>query len=120
MLTIDVHLHLAQIPDQVPMWWAKEAHHPFGGVLHSISAKDIIQLLDKTGIDLGIVLGGDFRRTTYHPDYPGRCSLDINCIRCRYRWKDRLWADRVACNRRHGAFGGLFSRVKYRRIYTND
>jgi predicted TIM-barrel fold metal-dependent hydrolase len=52
------------------MWWAKEAHHPHGGVLSSISAKDIIQLLDKSGIDVGIVQGGDFRRTTNHPDFP--------------------------------------------------
>jgi predicted TIM-barrel fold metal-dependent hydrolase len=70
LVTIDIHLHLGLVNRHIPKWWAEEVIRPFGTAFHSSSGKEIIELLDKAGIDIGIVQAGDFRRTTYHPDYP--------------------------------------------------
>ena len=77
MVTVDIHLHLAQIPAQVPKWWAEELYRPFGQEFTSQGGKEIVELLDKAGIDVGIVQGGDFRRTTFHPDHPEEHEIFI-------------------------------------------
>ncbi len=70
MVTVDIHLHLAQIPSQIPKWWAEELYRPFGMQFEAADGRWVVEALDKAGIDMGVVQAGDLRRTTYHPDYP--------------------------------------------------
>lgn len=75
MVTVDVHLHVSLKPDHVPDWWAEELYRPFGfegGKASSWYAEDVIKLMDQAGIDIGIVMGADYRRTTYNPDFPSQ------------------------------------------------
>ena len=71
MVTIDCHLHLTETPSQVPEWWMTELFRPYGGV--STGSSDgawMVDLLDRSGVDIGMLQGADLRRTTWHPDYP--------------------------------------------------
>ena len=68
MVTVDCHLHLGLMPEQVPEWWLKEQFEGWAG---SIDGGGIVELLDAGGIDIGLVQGGDIRRTTYDPAHPG-------------------------------------------------
>ncbi len=67
MVTIDCHIHLGLMPSQVPEWWLKEQFQGWAG---SIDAEAIIAGLDDAGIEVGLVQGGDIRRTTWDPRHP--------------------------------------------------
>lgn len=67
MVTVDCHLHLGLMPEQVPEWWLREQ---FEGWAESVDGDDIVEVLDAAGIDVGLVQGGDIRRTTFDPRYP--------------------------------------------------
>ena len=67
MVTVDCHLHLGLMPEQVPEWWLREQFEGWAG---SVSGDDIVEVLDHAEIDIGLVQGGDIRRTTYDPRYP--------------------------------------------------
>lgn len=70
MVTIDIHIHLAEIPTQIPQWWADELYRPFGLEFPTTDGRSVLELLDRAGIDIGCVMGADYRRTTDHPEYP--------------------------------------------------
>ncbi|MYB43972.1 MAG: amidohydrolase [Acidimicrobiia bacterium] len=70
MVTVDCHLHLTETPSQVPDWWMTEMYRPFGGVFGSTDGAWMVDLLDRSGVDVGLVQGADIRRTTWHPDFP--------------------------------------------------
>jgi predicted TIM-barrel fold metal-dependent hydrolase len=70
MVTVDCHLHLTETPSQVPDWWMAEMYRPYGGVFGSTDGAWIVDMLDRSGVDVGLVQGGDIRRTTWHPDFP--------------------------------------------------
>ncbi len=78
MLTVDIHIHLAQIPEQVPQWWAEELYRPFGLEFPPTDGKLAVELLDQAGVDVGCVMAADYRRTTHHPDYPSQHELFIS------------------------------------------
>ena len=71
MVTIDVHLHVTEVPEHAPEWWIREMYAPWGWEVDSVDGAAIIEHLDATGFDIGMIQGGDIRRTTYHPDHPG-------------------------------------------------
>ncbi|MDG2427026.1 MAG: amidohydrolase family protein [Acidimicrobiales bacterium] len=66
MTTVDCHLHLGLIDEHTPAWWWWEQ---FGFEPTSVGGVEIVQFLDETNIDIGLIQGGDIRRNTYHPDY---------------------------------------------------
>ncbi len=70
MVTVDCHLHLTLTPSQVPDWWMREIYRPYGGVYGDTDGTWMVDLLDRSGIDVGLLQGGDIRRTTWHPDHP--------------------------------------------------
>lgn len=71
MVTVDCHLHLGVTPDHIPEWWIQEMYRPFGGgESGTYDGRWIVDLLDRSGVDVGLVQGGDMRRTTWHPDFP--------------------------------------------------
>ena len=70
MVTIDCHLHVTEVPDHAPEWWVKEMYAPWNGEVHSVDGAAVIEHLDATGFDIGMIQGGDIRRTTYDPDHP--------------------------------------------------
>jgi hypothetical protein len=70
MVTVDCHLHITVVPDHAPEWWVTEMYAPWGGVAESVDGQAIVDTLDEVGIDVGLIQGGDIRRTTYHPDHP--------------------------------------------------
>ena len=70
MVTIDCHLHVTEVPEQAPAWWVKEMYAPWGGEVESVDGSAIVDHLDTTGFDIGMIQGGDIRRTTFHPDFP--------------------------------------------------
>lgn len=70
MIKIDCHLHLSEIGRHVPQWWLEEMYRPYGGEPVSTDGAWMVDLLDRSGVDAGLVQGGDIRRTTYHPDHP--------------------------------------------------
>ena len=71
MISVDCHLHLGVTPSQIPEWWITEMYRPYGGgAADTYDGKWIVDLLDRSGVDVGLVQGGDMRRITYHPDYP--------------------------------------------------
>ena len=71
MLSVDCHLHLGVTPSHIPEWWITEMYRPYGGgAAATYDGQWIVDLLDRSGVDVGLVQGGDMRRTTYHPDYP--------------------------------------------------
>lgn len=78
MVTIDIHLHLAQIPEQIPKWWADELYRPFGLEFTPTDGKAVVELLDKASIDKGCIMGADYRRTTHHPDYPSEHEVFVS------------------------------------------
>ena len=77
MVTIDCHLYLSQVPEQVPVWWMDEMYRIYGGEWEPLDGAGIVGRLDEAGIDIGIVQGGDIRRTTSHPDHPGDHHVHI-------------------------------------------
>ena len=76
MVTVDCHLHLTEVPEQVPHWWMQELYRPYGGEYGNTDGEWMVDLLDRSGIDIGMVQGSDIRRTTFHPDHPTstRCT----------------------------------------------
>ena len=70
MTTVDCHLHLTETPSQVPDWWMQEMYRPYGGEFGSTDGRWMVDLLDRSGVDVGMVQGADLRRTTWHPDHP--------------------------------------------------
>ena len=67
-MTIDAHLHLGEVPEQVPPWWVDELYAPFGDVKYDpVDGHVIVDKLDQAGI----VQASDLRRTSFHPDHPG-------------------------------------------------
>ena len=77
MITVDCHLHLGLTPSQVPEWWMAELMRFYGGEYYSLDGQVIVDLLDANGTDVGLVQGGDIRRTTFHPDYPGQHEVYV-------------------------------------------
>jgi predicted TIM-barrel fold metal-dependent hydrolase len=77
MVTIDCHLHLTLTPEQVPGWWMRELYKPYGGEFGNTDGAWMVDLLDTSGIDIGMLQGGDIRRTTWHPDYPEEHELFV-------------------------------------------
>ncbi len=70
MPTVDCHIHVTEIPEHAPEWWVTEMYAPWGGAAESVDGQAAVAGLDAAGIDIGVIQGGDIRRTTYHPDYP--------------------------------------------------
>ena len=70
MPTADCHLHLTELKEHVPDWWMDEMYRPYDSEYTTTDGKWMIDLLDKSGIDMGLVQGSDIRRTTFHPDHP--------------------------------------------------
>ncbi len=70
MVTVDCHLHLTDSAEQAPIWWMEELYRPYGGQYIWTDGEAIVGILDRAGVDLGMVQGSDIRRTTYHPDFP--------------------------------------------------
>jgi len=70
MVTVDCHLHLTDSAEQAPIWWMEELYRPYGGGYIWTDGEAIVGILDRAGVDLGMVQGSDIRRTTYHPDFP--------------------------------------------------
>ena len=77
MVTVDCHLHLGLTPSQVPEWWMAELMRFYGGEYYSIDGQVIVDLLDANGTDIGLVQGGDIRRTSYHPDHPSNHDVYV-------------------------------------------
>ena len=78
MLSVDCHLHLGVTPSQIPEWWITEMYRPYGGgAADTYDGQWIVDLLDRAGVDVGLVQGGDMRRTTYHPDHPGEHDVFV-------------------------------------------
>ena len=77
MVTVDCHLHLGLTPSQVPGWWMAELMRFYGGEYYSIDGQVIVDLLDANGTDIGLVQGGDIRRTSFHPDYPDQHEVYV-------------------------------------------
>ncbi len=70
MVTVDCHLHLTEVPEHVPAWWMDELYRPYGGEWGDTDGRWMVDLLDRSGIDIGMVQGADIRQTTWHPDHP--------------------------------------------------
>ena len=78
MVSVDCHLHLGVVPSQIPEWWLTEMYRPYGGgALANYDGQWIVDLLDRSGVDVGVVQGGDMRRTTYHPDHPAEHDVFV-------------------------------------------
>ena len=77
MVTVDCHLHLTEVPEQVPHWWMKEMYRPYGSEYGSTDGEWMVNLLDASGIDIGMVQGSDIRRTTSHPDHPDEYEVYV-------------------------------------------
>ncbi len=68
--TVDCHLHLAESSAQTPVWWMEELYRPYGGEYIWPDGAAVVELLDRAGIELGMIQGSDLRRTTFDPDHP--------------------------------------------------
>ena len=77
MVTVDCHLHLTESSEQAPIWWMQELYRPYGGDYIWTDGAAIVGILDRAGVDVGMVQGGDIRRTTYHPDFPHQRNLYV-------------------------------------------
>ena len=77
MVTVDCHLHLTEVPEQVPHWWMQELYRPYGVEYGNTDGAWMVDLLDRSGIDIGMVQGSDIRRTTYHPDHPDEYEVYV-------------------------------------------
>ena len=77
MLTVDCHLHLTESAAQAPLWWMEELYRPYGGDYIWTDGEAIVGILDRAGVDIGMIQGSDIRRTTYHPDYPNQRNLFV-------------------------------------------
>ena len=77
MTTVDCHLHLTESSDQAPVWWMEELYRPYGGQYIWTDGAAIAAVLDRAGVDVGMVQGADLRRTTHHPGFPGRRNVYV-------------------------------------------
>lgn len=77
METVDCHLHLTESEEQAPIWWMEELYRPYGGGYIWTDGAAIVGILDRAGVDMGMVQGSDIRRTTYHPDFPDQRNLFV-------------------------------------------
>ena len=77
MVTVDCHLHLTESSEQAPIWWMEELYRPYGGDYIWTDGAAIVRILDRAGVDIGMVQGSDIRRTTYHPDFPDQRNLFV-------------------------------------------
>ena len=77
MTTVDCHLHLTESSDQAPVWWMEELYRPYGGQYIWTDGAAIAAILDRAGVDVGMVQGADLRRTTHHPGFPGRRNVYV-------------------------------------------
>ena len=77
MVTVDCHLHLTESAEQAPLWWMEELYGPYGGDYIWTDGEAIVGILDRAGVDIGMVQGSDIRRTTYHPDFPDQRNLFV-------------------------------------------
>ena len=77
MVTIDCHLHLTESAAQSPIWWMEELYRPYGGEYIWTDGEAIVGILDRAGVDIGMVQGSDIRRTTYHPDFPDQRDVFV-------------------------------------------
>ena len=77
MVTVDCHLHLTESSEQAPIWWMEELYRPYGGDYIWTDGAAIVGILDRAGVDVGMVQGADIRRTTYHPDFPAQRNLYV-------------------------------------------
>ena len=77
MVTVDCHLHLTDSAEQAPIWWMKEMYRPYGGDYIWTDGEAIVGILDRAGVDIGMVQGSDIRRTTYHPDFPDQRTVFV-------------------------------------------
>tara|TARA_B100000700_G_scaffold267854_1_gene308107 strand:- start:4667 stop:5563 length:897 start_codon:yes stop_codon:yes gene_type:complete len=90
VVTVDCHLHLGLIDEHTPSWWWWEQ---FGFEPVSVGGDEIIQFLDETDIEIGLIQGGDIRRTTYHPTRDDRNMYvpnDFTALQCS-RYPGRLY-----------------------------
>ena len=55
----------------------EELYRPYGGEYVWTDGEAIVGILDRAGVDIGMVQGADIRRTTYHPDYPDQRTLYV-------------------------------------------
>ena len=78
MVTVGIHIHLAEIPDQVPQWWAEELYRPFGLEFPPTNGKAAVELLDQAGVDVGCAMVADYRWTTHHPGHPSEHEMLIS------------------------------------------
>lgn len=74
---MDCHLHLTESAEQAPVWWMEELYRPYGGEYVWTDGEAIVGILDRAGVDVGMVQGSDIRRTTFHPDYPDQRTLYV-------------------------------------------
>ena len=70
MITVDIRIHPAKVPEHLPKWWSEELYRPFGGAYHTVDGDVVVEMLDEAGIDMGCIMASDHRRTTFHPDHP--------------------------------------------------
>ena len=77
MTTVDCHLHLTESSDQAPVWWMEELYRPYGGQYIWTDGAAIAAILDRAGVDVGMVQGADLRRTTHHPGFPCRRNVYV-------------------------------------------
>lgn len=70
MPTVDVLLYLTETPRHAPVWWMQELYRPYGADYRWTDGADLVELLDRAGIDVGLAHGSDIRRTTFHPKHP--------------------------------------------------
>ena len=77
MVTVDCHLHLTESEEQSPIWWMEELYRPYGGGYIWTDGEAIVGILDRAGVDIGMVQGSDIRRTTYHPDFPDQRNVFV-------------------------------------------
>ncbi len=77
MVTVDCHLHLTESEEQAPIWWMEELYRPYGGGYIWTDGEAIVGILDRAGVDIGMVQGSDIRRNTYHPDFPDQRNVFV-------------------------------------------
>ena len=76
-MTVDCHLHLAESTEQAPIRWMEELYRPYGGDYIWTDGAAIVGILDRAGVDIGMIQGSDIRRTTYHLDFPDQRNVFV-------------------------------------------
>ena len=77
MPTVDVLLYLTETSGHAPEWWMEELYRPYGGEYVWTDGSDLVALLDRAGVDVGMAHGSDIRRTTHHPGFPDRHEVYV-------------------------------------------